>query len=213
MARIDPEPARRAARLYLMTPPLDGATDAWAEALDAVRAAGDVAAVLVRLSLDGAPGRDERLAAFVGACQVLGVACLVAGDAVAAIAAAADGAHLDGVAALRSALPALRPDRIAGVGGLRTKHDAMTAAEAGADYVMIGEPDGDDRRPPFAATLERVEWWSQLFETPCVGYAGSLEEVAQLSAAGADFVAIGTPLALEAGADRVAAQLAAGVAG
>ena len=40
----------------------------------------------------------------------------------------------------------LKPERIAGCGGLATRHDAMLAAEAGADYVMFGEPD-DERTP------------------------------------------------------------------
>ena len=35
----------------------------------------------------------------------------------------------------------LKPERIVGVGGLATRHDAMLAAEQGADYVMFGEPD------------------------------------------------------------------------
>jgi len=77
----------------------------------------------------------------------------------------------------------------------------MLAAEAGADYVMFGEPafgGGDSeshtaagRRPPFAAVVERIAWWADVFEPPCVGHAESLDEVAALAAAGADFVALG----------------------
>ena len=67
----------------------------------------------------------------------------------------------------------------------------MSAAEAGADYVMFGEPDAAGARPSFAAVEERVAWWAEIFELPCVGYAGALEEVAPLVRAGADFVALG----------------------
>jgi thiamine-phosphate pyrophosphorylase len=67
----------------------------------------------------------------------------------------------------------------------------MCAGEAGADYVMFGEPDARGRRPAFAAVTERVAWWAQLFEVPCVGYAAMLSEVEPLAAAGADFVAVG----------------------
>jgi thiamine-phosphate pyrophosphorylase len=35
-----------------------------------------------------------------------------------------------------------------------------------------------------------VEWWAEIFEPPCVGYAGSLEDIAPLVEAGADFVAL-----------------------
>jgi thiamine-phosphate pyrophosphorylase len=67
----------------------------------------------------------------------------------------------------------------------------MVAGERGADYVMFGEPDRAGRRPDFAAIEERVVWWSELFQPPCVGYAASLDEVAPLAQAGADFVALG----------------------
>jgi thiamine-phosphate pyrophosphorylase len=39
--------------------------------------------------------------------------------------------------------------------------------------------------------IERVSWWSEVFEIPCVAYATSMEEVAEFAAAGADFVAVG----------------------
>jgi thiamine-phosphate pyrophosphorylase len=103
----------------------------------------------------------------------------------------ADGAHLTGADALKRAIGSLKPERIAGAGGLKTRHDAMIAAESGADYVMFGEPDAAGRRPPFPAIIERVAWWAELFEPACVGYAGSFEEVGRLVAAGADFVALG----------------------
>jgi thiamine-phosphate pyrophosphorylase len=39
--------------------------------------------------------------------------------------------------------------------------------------------------------LERVEWWAEVFEIPCVGFAANLDEVEALAQAGADFVAVG----------------------
>jgi thiamine-phosphate pyrophosphorylase len=105
--------------------------------------------------------------------------------------AGADGAHLTGIDAFSSALATLKPERIAGAGGLATRHDAMLAAEAGADYVMFGEPDKDESRPGFAAIQERVAWWAEVFQPPCVGFAANAEEIAPLVAAGADFIALG----------------------
>jgi thiamine-phosphate pyrophosphorylase len=67
----------------------------------------------------------------------------------------------------------------------------MEAAEAGADYVMFGEPGSDGRKPAFDALLERVAWWSEIFQVPCVAYADSLDETEALAKAGADFIAIG----------------------
>ena len=49
----------------------------------------------------------------------------------------------------------------------------------------------DGRRPPFAAVIERVEWWAEVFEVPCIGYADNLDEVSALKQAGSDFIALG----------------------
>ena len=48
-----------------------------------------------------------------------------------------------------------------------------TADEAGADYVLFGEPDARGQRPSIEAIAERLQWWAELFEPPCVGYAAS----------------------------------------
>jgi thiamine-phosphate pyrophosphorylase len=103
----------------------------------------------------------------------------------------ADGAHLTGIESFAAAFGFLKPDRIAGAGGLHSRHDAMLAGEAGADYIMFGEPDRRGNRPPFEAVEERVKWSADLLEVPCVGYAASAAEVRPLTQAGADFVALG----------------------
>jgi thiamine-phosphate pyrophosphorylase len=84
----------------------------------------------------------------------------------------------------------MKPERIVGAGGLTSRHDSMLAAELGADYVMFGEPDDQGVRPGFDAILDRVAWWSELFEVPSVTYAAHLDEVAPLVASGADFIAL-----------------------
>jgi thiamine-phosphate pyrophosphorylase len=66
----------------------------------------------------------------------------------------------------------------------------MLAAERNADYVMFGEPEADGRRPAIDSIVERVEWWSEVFQTPCVAYAAQIEEIELLVKAGADFVAL-----------------------
>jgi thiamine-phosphate pyrophosphorylase len=105
--------------------------------------------------------------------------------------AGADGAHLTGIETLEDALPTLKPDRIAGIGGLTTRHDSMAAGELGADYVLFGEPDAHGQRPSIEAIAERLQWWDELFEPPCVGFAASRDEVGEFALAGADFVLVG----------------------
>jgi thiamine-phosphate pyrophosphorylase len=181
-----------ACRLYLVTPRLSGADiDAFAPRFSAVLAAGDVASALARIA-PGAEGDAKRIVARLAeAAAAADVALLVENDERLAARAGADGAHVAGAGAeLTQALSSLQPERIVGAGQLRLRDDAMTAGEAGADYVMFGEPRPDGWIPPLAETLERVEWWAEIFETPCVAYAESIEAAAALVRTGADFVAL-----------------------
>lgn len=177
-------------RLYLLTPRLADAPSFRAE-LNAALEAGDVAAVLLRLADTDERTQTNVAKALTAATQAKDIALLLDGHPELVARAGCDGAHLTGVEALDGALPTLKPDRIAGAGGLATRHDAMVAAEAGADYVMFGEPDEHGTRPSFDAIEERVSWWAEVFESPCVAYAASLDEIEPLVKAGADFVALG----------------------
>jgi thiamine-phosphate pyrophosphorylase len=183
-------------RLYLVTPPL-GLDDlaAFAPRFAAALAAGDVASALVRVAPE-AQGDARRIAErMVETAGGYEAAILIEGEPRLAPRVGADGAHVSGVGdALSDALASLRPERIVGVGALRGRDDAMAAGEAGADYVMFGEPHRDGWTPPLAETTERIAWWAEIFETPCVAYAAQLDHVATLAAAGADFVALGDAL-------------------
>lgn len=177
-------------RLYLVTPLLADAA-AFADRLATAMAAGDVAAVLLRLEDADERTLINRAKQLAPIVQQRDAALLIDGHADLVARAGADGAHLTGIADFSAALATLKPERIAGCGGLETRHDAMVAAEQGADYVMFGEPGKDGHRPAFAAIEERLSWWAEVFEAPCVGFADAPEEVAPLVAAGTDFVALG----------------------
>ena len=181
---------RESPRLYLVTPPL-GDPGAIADDLASALNAADIAAVLLRL----ADGEERESIARIEALRILiqsnGAALLLDGHPKLVAQTQADGAHLTGVDVLKAALPGLKPNFIAGCGGLASRHEAMLAGETGADYVMFGEPDRDGHRPRFEAVLERVAWWAEVMTIPCVGYAGRLEDIAPLVQAGAEFVAIG----------------------
>jgi thiamine-phosphate pyrophosphorylase len=185
--QADPRPAPR---LYLVTPPVADAA-AFSTLLAAALAAGDIAAVLLRLSDADERTQINRAKMLCPLVQDRGGALLLDGHADLVARAGADGAHMTGIADFTAALEQLKPERIVGVGGLATRHDAMVAAEAGADYVMFGESSAAGERPSFEAVEERVAWWAEVFEAPCVGYAASEAEVAPLVRAGADFIALG----------------------
>jgi len=189
MASQKPAETRRPApRLYLVAPQdAAGLANQLADALGAA----DIAAVLLRLPATDERGQVNHVKALAPTVQNRGAALLLDGHPDLAARAGADGAHLSGIDALGSAIATLKPARIAGCGGLETRHEAMVAAEAGADYVMFGEPDTSGGRPAFEAIAQRVAWWAEVFEIPCVGFAATLDEVEPLAAAGADFIAMG----------------------
>jgi thiamine-phosphate pyrophosphorylase len=177
-------------RLYLLTPRLADAAPFRAE-LSAALDAGDVAAVLLRLADTNERTQTNIAKALTAVTQAKDIALLLDGHPELVARAGCDGAHLTGIETFEGALSTLKPDRIAGAGGLATRHDAMVAAEAGADYVMFGEPDEHGAQPSFDAIEERVSWWAEVFECPCIAYAASLDEIEPLVKAGADFVALG----------------------
>ncbi len=179
----DPSPG-----LYLVTPVLTEA-EPFLPTLREALASAAIASLLLRLG----PMEDAQAARLVRAvaepAQAKGVALLIDGSPALALEAGADGAHIGGVGApLKDAIKRLSPRYIVGAGALATRDEAMTAGESGADYVLFG----DDAAPLDAgALLERVAWWAEIFFTPCVAFARSLEEVGPLVAAGADFVMLG----------------------
>ena len=183
-------PPRPAPRLYLATPVVEDPASLVAE-LPGLLASADVAAVLVRLKETDQRTMISWIKALAPPVQKAGAALLIDGHAELVARGGADGAHLPGIAALKEALPSLKPDRIAGVGGLTTRHHSMDAGEMGADYLLFGEPDAKGQRPSSQAIAERLDWWAELFEPPCVGFATSLEEAHDFAASGADFVLVG----------------------
>src|SRR4051812_11516933 len=149
-------------QLYLITPPVADAA-AFAPLLEAVLAAGEVSCLL----LDIAAGDDHAAKRIVKDLAPLvqpgGTALLLRGWPSIVARSGADGIHhIGNRGALREALESFKPERIVGCGGIRSRDDAMSLAESGADYVMFGEPFADGRTPPLDAILERTGWWTEL---------------------------------------------------
>lgn len=103
-----------------------------------------------------------------------------------------DGVHLlDAARSIREARRQLGPDAIVGAFCGASRHDGMTAGEAGADYVSFG-PVGDTllgTRP--RAEFDLFEWWSQMIEVPVVAEGALTPELVERFAPVTDFVAIG----------------------
>jgi thiamine-phosphate pyrophosphorylase len=105
----------------------------------------------------------------------------------------ADGVHLgqeDGTVA--EARAALGREAQIGVTCHDSRHLAMAAGEAGADYVAFGAffPTST-KEVSHRAAPELLTWWQQIFEIPCVAIGGITPvNCAPLVAAGADFLAV-----------------------
>ncbi len=181
-------------RLYLITPPAlpdpaRFATEDLARALDG----GDVAALQLRLKDVPDEAILRAAEAILPVAQAHGVAVLMNDRMDLARRAGCDGVHLgqsDGDP--QAARKLLGAEATIGVTCHASRHLAMEAGEAGADYVAFGAffPTGT-KEVQHRAEPEILEWWSEMFELPCVAIGGiTAANCAPLVRAGADFLAV-----------------------
>jgi thiamine-phosphate pyrophosphorylase len=177
-------------RLYLITPPRIDDLAAFSATLKGALAAGDVAAVQIRIKEGDAAAAARALTPIV---QAGGAAAIVNDDPALAAAVKAEGVHVGQKdSSYAAARAAVGPRGIVGVTCHDSRHFAMEAAEAGADYVAFGAFfDTATKTPEFRASVETLEWWSEIFEIPCVAIGGiTAANCAPLVQAGADFLAV-----------------------
>ncbi|HET9230583.1 MAG TPA: thiamine phosphate synthase [Vitreimonas sp.] len=179
-------------RLYLITPPAFEPAPFWRALEDALEG-GDVAAVQLRLKGASDPEVMRTGVYTKRIVQRAGVAFIVNDRPDLAADMDADGVHVgQHDASYAEARAALGKDKIVGVTCHDSRHLAMEAAEAGADYVAFGAfyPTAT-KEPKTRAEPELIEIWSEIAETPCVAIGGiTVENAAPLIAAGADFLAV-----------------------
>jgi thiamine-phosphate pyrophosphorylase len=179
-------------RLYLITPPkLD--LDGFLPALTAALEAGDVAALQLRWKEATASQIEAAAAAVAPLTRRHGVALILNDDAALAAKIGCDGVHLgqtDGSVAEARRL--MGKDAMIGVTCHDSRHLAMDAAEAGADYVAFGAFFPTTTKDAgFTADPEMLSIWQETMQTPCVAIGGiTVGTAAQLAQAGADFLAV-----------------------
>lgn len=189
-----------APKLYLVVEMGPGAE----AALEAALSAASFASVLL-VPPAGETLKPQPLKAAVEAVQRRNIAALVADDADLARVVRADGVHLtwakDQPQRFRDAREILGGRAILGADAGRSRDDAMTLGEDGADYVAFGIPAHvEDRETAFGRQRELLSWWGEIFEIPCVALDAATPESAQnLAASRADFVAVTIPAGLSAG--------------
>lgn len=198
-------PARRC-RLYLVTPPRidpSGYADDLADALEG----GDVACLQLRLKGCSDDEIREAYRTIRPVCRGRGVDLLINDRPDLAAELDADGVHIgqqDGTCA--EARREVGADAVVGVTCHDSRHLAMVAGEAGADYVAFGAffPTST-KEARSTADPEILAWWQELMEIPCVAIGGiTVENCAGLAAAGADFVAVSSGVWRREGGARAA---------
>ena len=179
-------------RLYLVTPQTLE-PKAFAETLKRALSAGDVASVQLRLK-DVTDDQILRAGEVVmRVTQAAGAAFILNDRPDLAAKLGADGVHIGQEDVTHAeARAAMGPDKIIGVTCHNSRHLAIEAAEAGADYVAFGAfyPTAT-KSPKTRAEPEILKWWSETMVVPCVAIGGiTVENAAPLIAAGADFLAV-----------------------
>ncbi len=179
-------------RLYLITPPAFE-PQSFAETLRRALGAGDVAALQLRLK--DVPDDDIRRAAgiLMPIAQARDVAFIVNDRPDLAAELGADGIHIgQDDASYALARAAVGPNAIVGVTAHDSRHLAIEAAEAGADYVAFGAFFPTPTKETKAhADIELLRWWAELMVVPQIAIGGITPlNAAPLVAAGADFLAV-----------------------
>jgi thiamine-phosphate pyrophosphorylase len=180
-------------RLYLITPPAFD-PDRFARDLEAALAGGDVACLQLRLKdVDDAAIR-RATAVLKPIAQQRGVAFIMNDRPDLAAELDCDGVHVgEEDMPYAAARRLLGPDRIVGVTCGDSRHRAVTAAEAGADYVAFGAffPSMTKTPTKFRADPEVLRDWSETTVVPCCAIGGITQEnCGPLVEAGADFLAV-----------------------
>jgi len=182
-------------RLYLLTPPAIPDLEAFARDLEAALDAGDVACLQIRLKPADEAEIRRVVEVLAPIAQARGVAVILNDRPNLVKPLGLDGVHIgqsDGSYA--AARRDVGPDRIVGVTCHDSRHLAMEAAEAGADYVAFGAffpsttKDATTRAEP-----DILRIWQETMEVPCVAIGGiTVETAVQLAQAGADFLCVGS---------------------
>lgn len=179
-------------RLYLITPPaLEPA--AFADTLAAALDAGDVACVQLRLKDAGDDEVRHAIDRLMPVAQERDVAFLVNDRPDLAAEAGADGVHIgEDDTPFEEARRLVGRDAIIGVSCYNSRHRAMVAAEAGADYVAFGAFfNTETKEAKTRAEPDLLTWWQELMEIPCVAIGGiTVTTGTDLVRAGADFLAV-----------------------
>jgi thiamine-phosphate pyrophosphorylase len=187
-------PAAEGAQLYIVTPPILS-LDVFGEVLAELLDTAEVACVRLALATRSEEELTRAADGLRTVCHARDVPLVVAEHFRLAQRLGLDGVHLgDGPRQVRAAREALGANAIVGAYARASRHDGMTAAEIGADYVSFGPVSQTNLGDGGAAPFDLFEWWSEMIEAPVVAEGGFTPDLAAEIAGVADFLALGEEL-------------------
>jgi thiamine-phosphate pyrophosphorylase len=178
-------------RLYLISPPKLSAANFLGPLKEALKG-GDVASFQLRLKQASDDDIRRAVDTLRPLVQANGTAFILNDRPDLAAELGCDGVHIGQEDASYAAARATLPDGIIGVTCHDSRHLAIDAAEAGADYVAFGAffPT-QTKEPKTQAAPELLSWWNEMMVVPCVAIGGiTVANAPELVAAGADFLAV-----------------------
>ena len=182
-----------ASELYLITPPRLPDVAAFCEELGAALDAGSVACLQLRLKDVDDDAILRAADAILPVCHQRGVPLLMNDRPDLAVKSGCDGCHVgQDDTPYAQARKLMGPGAQIGVTCKNSRHLAMEAGEAGADYVAFGAFFATTSKDETTmASLEIVEWWAEMMTVPCVAIGGITQQnCGPLVEAGADFLAV-----------------------
>ena len=178
-------------RLYLISPPRLSAANFLGPLKEALKG-GDVASFQLRLKDVSDDEIRHAVDTLRPVVQAAGAAFILNDRPDLAAELGCDGVHVGQEDASYAEARRLLPSGIVGVTCHDSRHLAMEAGEAGADYVAFGAFFPTQTKEPKArADIDLLRWWSEVMVVPCVAIGGiTIQNAPILIEAGADFLAV-----------------------
>ncbi|MFT7593478.1 MAG: thiamine-phosphate pyrophosphorylase [Paracoccaceae bacterium] len=163
-----PEATPEQPQIYLITPPsfeLSQFSETLAQVLDST----DIACIRLAMASHDEDNIARAADALREVSHARDVALVIADHVLLAERLGLDGVHLsDAARSVRAARKTLGPDAIVGSYCGAVRHDGISAAEAGADYVCFGPVVASDLNDGAYADIDLFQWWSEMIEVPVV---------------------------------------------
>lgn len=193
-------------RIILIVPPVENAAEILSDAL----AGGDVASIILPMGEMENSTYQKHAETLTSIAQGKDIAVLVESDSQAMGRSGADGLFVpSGLEELKDAIARFSPKRVVGYGGIKTRHNAMEAAELKPDFLFFGRLDGDIRPEAHPKNMKLGEWCADVMQISTIVMGGSsIESVLDVAESRVEFVALASAVFAHDGGPKIAVEMA-----